>query len=408
MTTTNSSAALHPDSFGDALLSELTGVLGERRPTLAANLVQFARVLKAADFDVTSGRLIDAARGLGLIDVSNRDDFRAALQSNLISHIEDVPLFELLFELYWRSDRRADRDILPRTRYTEGGQPRRGGQNRGRQAPTQTRTAHEPEGDNPAQTYNDAHLITVKDFSTFNDEDVRRARLVIRQLAPKLATALSRRTRAARSGGPVDLRRSLRNSVKHGGEVLELYHQRRRVNTLRLVVLCDVSGSMDTYSRFLVQFLYAMQAELRHVSTFVFSTRLNEVTHLLKTRTFDAALAQIRAEVDSWSGGTSIGASLYTFDRRYGKQRLSGRTVVIIVSDGWDRGDVTLIGKAMRSIKRRSYRIIWLNPLLGGRDYQPLAKGMAAALPYVDYFLPAHNLAGLVRVARTLVHLAKK
>ena len=390
------------------LAGELKAVLGERRATLAENLVQFGRVLKTADFDVASGRVIDAARSLALIDLGNRDDFRTALRCNLVSHVEDFPLFDLLFDTYWRSDRRADRDVLPRTRWSEGGQPRRPGRNTGRNLPIHSSTAHEPDSDNPAGTYSDAHLLTVKDFSTFTDEDVRRARRVIQQMAPKLATALSRRTRVSRRGGPVDLRRSLRRSIKHGGEVLELYRQRRRVTDLRVVMLCDVSGSMDVYSRFLVQFLYAMQTKLRHVSTFVFSTRLNEVTHLLKTRSYDQALAQIRAEVDSWSGGTSIGASLYTFDRRYGKTRLSGRTVVIIISDGWDRGDTTLIGKAMSSIKRRSHKIIWLNPLLGGRDYQPVAKGMAAALPYIDYFLPVHNLASLVRIARTLVYLAKR
>jgi len=392
-----------------SLESELAEALGERGGSLAANLIRFGRVLKNADIDVTSGRLIDAARGLALLDVTRRDDFRIALRANLVSRVEDYPLFDLLFDLFWRSER-ASAGTMPRTRYSDAppSRPRRGGRDGTKLAPVQTRVAYEPEGDNPSATYSNADLLTAKDFSQYSGDEVKRARRVIRQLAPKLASQLSRRTRVAPSGGPVDLRQSLRRSVKHGGEVLDLYRQRRRVSSLRLVVLCDVSGSMDLYSRFLVQFLYAMQAEVRHVSTFVFSTRLNEVTHLLKTKTFAEALARIREEVDSWSGGTSIGASLYAFDRRYGKTRLSGRTVVIIVSDGWDRGDTTLIAKAMSSMRRRAYKIVWLNPLLGGRDYQPLAKGMAAALPYVDYFLPAHNLESLVRLARTLVYLARK
>src|SRR5579883_616866 len=190
-------SVLHPEaeSFGDALARELAGMLGERRPTLAANLVQFARVLRAADLDVTSGRVLDAARGLALIDPRNREDFHTVLRANLVSHVEDFPLFDLLFTRYWRSDRRADRDVLPRTRYTEGLRPRGGPARRRGASASQARTAHEPEGDNPSQTYNAAHLLTVKDFSTYTDEDVRRARRVIRQLAPKLATALSRRTR---------------------------------------------------------------------------------------------------------------------------------------------------------------------------------------------------------------------
>jgi uncharacterized protein with von Willebrand factor type A (vWA) domain len=407
MTTEASLAPSTPDEFAGGLLDELASVLGERRASLAANVVQFARVLKAADFDVTSGRVIDAARSLALIDSAEREDFYVALRANLVSRVEDFPVFDMLFALYWRGDHSNDRQLMPKPRFVEGG-ARRGRQDRGLRIPFKADVAHEPEGDNPSQSYNDADLLTTKDFSQFSDDELRRARRVIRQLAPKLASALSRRTRVSRRGGPVDLRRSIRRSVKHGGEVMELYRQRRRVATLRLVVLCDVSGSMDVYSRFLVQFLYAMQAELRHVSTFVFSTRLNEVTHLLKTRSFDQALERLRGEVDSWSGGTSIGASLYAFDRRYGKQRLTGRTVVVIISDGWDRGDTTLLTRAMASIKRRAFKILWLNPLAGSPGYQPLAKGMAAALPYVDYFLPANNLQSLVRVARTLVYLARK
>ncbi len=364
-------------------------------------------MLKAGGFDITSGRVIDAGRCIALLDLRRREDFRAALRANLVSQVEDFSAFDTLFNLYWRSDSRNDREVLPRARYVDGGAPQRGRQEGGRTVPVETRIAHEPEVDNPAASFNDTDLLTTRDFSRYSDEDVKRTRRVIRQLAPRLASAVSRRTHASRSRGTVDLRRSIRASVRYGGEVMELHRQRRRIARLRLVVLCDVSGSMDTYSRFLVQFLYAMQAELRHVSTFVFSTRLNEVTHLLRQRTFDGALAQIRAEVDSWSGGTSIGASLYAFDRRYGKQRLSARTVVVIVSDGWDRGDPALIARAMASIKRRSYRILWLNPLLAGRGYQPVARGMAAALPYIDYFLPAHNLDSLVRVARTLIYLAR-
>ncbi|HZU77637.1 MAG TPA: VWA domain-containing protein [Dehalococcoidia bacterium] len=389
----------------DGLAREIGSLLGERHGSLAANLVQFARVLKGADLDVAGSNVIDAARSLALIDPGRRDDFYAALRANLVSHVEDYPTFQMLFDLYWRSDRSADRELLPRARYAEGAATRRR-QRAGRRVPLEAQVAYDPQGDNQERTFSEADLITSKDFSNYDAVDVKQARRIVRQMAPKLATALSRRTRAARRGGPVDLRRSLRRSVKYGGEVFDLYRQRRRVSALRLVVLCDVSGSMDIYSRFLVQFLYALQSELRHIATFVFSTRLNEVTHLLKARSFDEALARVRGEVDSWSGGTNIGASLYTFERRYARQRLGPRTVLIIISDGWDRGDTTLITRAMSALRRRTHSIIWLNPLLGDPDYQPLAKGMAAALPHVDYFLPAHNLESLLRLSRTLVYLA--
>ncbi len=189
--------------------------------------------------------------------------------------------------------------------------------------------------------------------------------------------------------------------------MIELAWRRRKVRRLKLVLLCDVSGSMDVYSRFLSQFLYGLQSELRGVSTFVFSTRLFDVTPMLRARTFDEALGHVARHVDGWSGGTRIGACLAEFNRRYAKGRLGPRTVVVIISDGWDRGDIEQLAREMRMLKRRAYRLLWLNPLLGNADYQPVAQGMVAALPHVDQFLPVHNLESLARVGRTLIKLAR-
>lgn len=393
-------------SDDDQLTRQVHALLGDRRDTLAANLVGFARLLRASDFDITAGRVIDAARALTLVDITNEGDFHQALLANLVSDVTFIPAFDTLFQLYWRSGR-APAPIVRAVPQPE--QPQRGADSsrsplRARVAP---RPAARPEGDNPEATAGGADLLTTKDFATYTDADVARARRLIRRMAPKLATALSRRTRASRRGGTVDMRRSLRRAVRHGGEVLDLLHQRRRLRRLRLVLLCDVSGSMDLYSRYLAQFLYAAQNELRGVSTFVFSTRLNEISHLLKTRGYDEALARLARAVDAWSGGTSIGACLAHFDRTYARRRVDSRTVVVIISDGWERGDVEDLRRAMASIRRRAYKILWLNPLLGGKDYKPLARGMAAALPFIDEFLPAHNLDSLTRVARSLTALAR-
>jgi hypothetical protein len=236
---------------------------------------------------------------------------------------------------------------------------------------------------------------------------VREARRYLRRLAPKLATATTRRRRPSRRGSELDLRRSLRWAARRGGEVLTLARRRRRVRRLNLVLLCDVSGSMDVYSRFLAQFLYGLQNELRGVSTFVFSTRLFDVTPMLRARTFDEALARVARHVDSWSGGTRIGACLAEFNRRHAKERLGPRTVVAVISDGWDRGDIAQLAREMRALRRRAYRILWLNPLLGASGYRPVAQGMAAALPSIDELLPVHNLESLARVGRTLMRLAR-
>jgi uncharacterized protein with von Willebrand factor type A (vWA) domain len=389
-----------------ALLRQLNAITGRRSSTLAANLVQFAQLLKLAGFDVTSGRVIDSGRALLLLDLSRRDEVRQGLKACFLSDVEQTALFDQCFDLFWGNGLHATAALVAEERLekTVTADPRK--RQLGLVAAMPQPTV-ELQNENPAQSYSARDDLTSKDFSTFTSADVRRGRRIIRALAPKLASALSRRRRTAHSGGSVDLRRSMRNAVRHGGEIVDIYRTRRRVRNVRLVVLCDVSGSMDVYSRFLVQFLYALQNELRGVSTFVFSTRLNEVTHLLKTRSFDEALERIGAQVDSWSGGTSIGESLYTFELRYGRRRITSRTVMLIISDGWDRGDTALLSRAMQAFRRRAYKIIWLNPLLGHAEYRPLAKGMAAALPYTDYFLPVHNLDSLARLGRTLMRLAR-
>jgi uncharacterized protein with von Willebrand factor type A (vWA) domain len=386
-------------------LEQVNSILRGRYATLGENLLGFTRLLRVADLDVTNGRVIDAARSLTEIGIDSREDVRAALRASLVSSVDQVSLFNALFDLYWSSDLQRVA-LLPEQAEHQRSEPESQTRQTGR-VPIAPAPAAKPTLENPGRTYSEIDLLTQKDFSSYSNDDIRSARRLLRRLAAKLATALGRRRRVSSSRGAVDLRRSIRRSVHHGGEVLDLVRARPRVHKLRLVVLCDISGSMDVYSRFLVQFLYALQNELRGVSTFVFSTRLNEVTHLLRTRSFDQALELLATRVDSWSGGTSIGASLYAFDRHYSRRRIGSRTVIVVISDGWDRGETALLTKAMQSFRRRAFKVIWLNPLLGNPGYRPLAKGMAAALPYVDYFLPAHNLESLARLGRSLVRLAR-
>jgi len=254
--------------------------------------------------------------------------------------------------------------------------------------------------------YSKSDLITKKDFASLDGDDLHQVRQTIRQLAPQLRTAISRRRHSARHGHVFDLRRSLRQAARRGGELDELRWQKRRERRTDLVVLADVSGSMDLYSEFLVQFIYGLQQELRGVSTFLFSSRLFEVTPMLRARSFASALRLIEAGVDGWSGGTQIGESLRDFNRSYAAQRVHRRTVVILLSDGWDRGDGALVGEEMARLQRRAKRVIWLNPLLGRGGYEPLTEGMAAALPFCDDFLPANTVASLSAFGRHLLSVA--
>jgi uncharacterized protein with von Willebrand factor type A (vWA) domain len=375
--------------------------LAERPGTISGNMVNFGRVLRAAGFEVTAGRLIDAARGLRLVDPCSMEDVRIVLRANLVSDNGRLELFDLLFDLYWpKSD--SDEPAFPLVEPFDQPSPAAESHAGRGLVAALGRAAHATEGDNPEATAGSADLLTVKDFATYDDRDLAGARHTIRAIAPRLASAFSRRRRRSRRGDDIDLRRSLRHAARHGGEVVHLIRRRRRVRRLRLTVICDVSGSMDHYSRHLLQLLFAMQNELRGISTFVFSTRLHDVTHLLKTRSYDEALSRIARDVDSWSGGTSIGRCLAQFERTHARSRVDSRTVVVIISDGWERGDIDELQSAMAGLKRRAYRVIWLNPLLGHPGYQPVARGMAAALPYVDLFLPAHSLDALSRAIRAI------
>jgi uncharacterized protein with von Willebrand factor type A (vWA) domain len=199
----------------------------------------------------------------------------------------------------------------------------------------------------------------------------------------------------------VDLRRTMRHAVKFGGTPVTLAFKRRKIRKPKLVLICDVSRSMDSYSRFLLQFIYALQNVIGRVESFVFSTSLHRVTNYFKSSDIHDALDRVAREVPDWSGGTRIGYSLSQFLERY-PDVLDHRTVLIVLSDGLDTGDPELLEKAMEEMQSRTAKVIWLNPLLGSSDYRPLARGMASALPHVDLFAPAHNLASLEALGRQL------
>jgi uncharacterized protein with von Willebrand factor type A (vWA) domain len=251
-------------------------------------------------------------------------------------------------------------------------------------------------------TYSAQELLNRKDFSEMTVEESRAIARAILLIATKIATQVSRRKKHARKGATVDPRWTLRKNIKYGGDVVELVNRKRRIKKTKVVLLCDVSGSMDCYSRFLIQFMYGLQNELWGVETFVFSTSLTRITHLIRTKDIANALEQISGSILGWSGGTNIGRSLQTFNRNFAPAMVTSRSIVVIISDGWDRGDVSLLERQMQDLKRRCKKVIWLNPLLASENYEPLCKGMQAALPYIDLFLSVHNLNSLVALGRTL------
>ncbi len=372
---------------------------------------RFCRALRARGFSLTPAETLDALRALEVVDLADRAEVRAALRTVLTSRPEEVPVFDACFDAFWGLALAAapavnEVPLPPPPPAGEAPRPQAGrpvpgllADGRPRREPRLEWVAADEGQPLEVPLMSDQEVLLEKDFSTFTAGELAEALRLTRRLARRLARRAGRRRRPARRG-PVDLRRSLRRNLARG-EVIELAYRKRRPRRARLVALCDVSGSMDLYSRFLVQFLYALQNGLGRVETFTFSTRLTRVTGCLRGRSFAAALERLGA-VEDWSGGTRIGENLERFNREWAGRLLDRRAVVLVLSDGWDTGDPELLARELLAIRRRARTLIWLNPLLGQSSYEPLAQGMAAALPLVHHFLPAHNLASLGALERYL------
>ncbi|HEU5430076.1 MAG TPA: VWA domain-containing protein, partial [Thermomicrobiales bacterium] len=241
-----------------------------------------------------------------------------------------------------------------------------------------------------------------KDFSQCTADEIAEARRIIEGMDWRLGTRRTRRRVKATHGALIDRRATLRHSLKHGGTPIELRRQKRKIRTRPLVLICDISGSMDRYARLLLRFVHALGQGLEATEVFVFGTRLTRITRELRKRDVDAAITKVVESVEDWSGGTRIGQAIKTFNFQWSRRVLRSGATVVIISDGWDRGDPKLLAQEMARLQRSCRRLIWLNPLLGAPGYQPLTQGMRAALPYVDEFLPVHNLQSLEALADLL------
>jgi uncharacterized protein with von Willebrand factor type A (vWA) domain len=393
----------------ETVAAAVNNFLSVRGQGTLPNLLAFARTLKELGVKVGLSQVIDASRAVEFVDMADKSDFRALLRSNLISQKEDFPIFEMVFDCFWREQ--AYERIPMETLEIQGTPTESGAQEGGdeeglEEAIADTMTTENAPLENldefSVPTYSPQELLNRKDFSEMGVEESRAIARAILLIANKIATQISRRKKRARKGNVVDPRRTMRNSMKYGGEIIDLVNRKRRIKKTKVVLLCDVSGSMDCYSRFLIQFMYGLQNELWGVETFVFSTSLSRITHLIRTKDITNALEKISGSILGWSGGTNIGRSLHTFNRNFAPSMVTHRTVVVIISDGWDRGDVSLLEREMQDLKRRGKKIIWLNPLLASDNYEPLCKGMQAALPYLDLFLSVHNVNSLIALGRTL------
>jgi len=377
---------------------------------LTRAMLAFGATLRVSGLPVTTSAVMDAVRALECVDLLDRAEVYLALRAVLMGRIEEQPAFDRCFEAFWKfhaedgqgldglvatGQPKRQEDDEPDTTAVEAAREKRD------QVALDDWEEGEGADDEPVEVpgLSDREALMDQDFSTFPAEHLDEVARLTVQIAKRLARRVSRRRKPTRRGGVIDLRRSMRANLMKG-EIIELRRRARRRRKVRLVLLCDVSGSMDLYSRFLLQFLYALQNVFGRVETFTFATRLTRVSDLLRGPSYRSALRRL-TEVRDFSGGTRIGESIREFNQTWSRL-VDRRTIVLLLSDGWDTGEPDVLAQEMLTLKRRAARVIWLNPLLGNPSYEPLTRGMAAALPLVDHFAAAHNLNSLRELAAHL------
>jgi uncharacterized protein with von Willebrand factor type A (vWA) domain len=387
---------------------------------LLHNLLLFGRVLRGLGMDINPGRMIDLVEALDYIQLGYKQDFYHACRSLLVHDKEDIPLFDQAFERFWRKhdtgwfdiglqspvQKKQENELLVRP-------------------PSLSKTAEPPQKDQNdleqeeddeellqilevTQTYSTRERLRQKDFAELTPDEMAAIKLIMSELGWELGRRWTRRQKPGR-GPTFDMRRSLRRNLRYGGEMLEWPTRKKKDKPRPLVVIADISGSMERYTRLLLHFIYGLSEGLSEVvEAFVFSTRLTRITHQLRNKDVDQAMRQISRAVPDWSGGTRIGEAFKRFNFDWGRRVLGRGAVVLIISDGWDRGEPELLSQEMARLQRSCYRLIWLNPLLGSPRYEPLTRGIQAALPYIDDFLPVHNLASLEELAALLAKVSAR
>lgn len=365
-------------------------------------------MLRQFGVPVDPRQMIDLLTALDYVEIGRHQDVYLACRSLLVRRREDLPVFDEAWEFFWASRRQgpAVGMALPDSPAKEVRVPRRLQRQR-EQSADEGQPRQEQEEIEIQMSYSQREQLRQKDFAQFTADEIDQARELMAQITYRIAQRPVRRFTPGR-GRRIDARRTLRQTLRSGGEVVALLHKERKRKQRPLVVLCDISGSMDRYSRMLVQFVHTISAGLRSVETFVFGTRLTRITRLLEHKDIDEAVHLVGSSVLDWGGGTRIGDALHAFNFEWGRRVLGRGAVVLLISDGWDRGDPALLGDEVARLQRTTHRLIWLSPLLGMPGYQPLTRGLQAALPNVDDFLPVHNLRSLEELGAKLAETLQR
>ncbi len=401
-------------------MAEVSDLPLPENPKLVHNLAWFARALRNAGLPVGPGRVVQAVRAVAAAGFTDRRDFYWTLHACFVSRREEREVFDQVFRLFWRDPRFMEQMmsfLAPSIRGTQEERQARAAERRaaeailaGAEEPDLPRAEEEPAGDvleiDASRTMSDEERLRSLDFEQMSTAEMARARKMIARLTLPVAPLRSRRMMASVHGRQADWRRTMRGAMRRGGEVTDFALRRQRIRWPALVAICDISGSMAQYSRAVLHFLHAVSnqkgAGWAEVHAFTFGTRLTNITRHLRNRDVDAALAAAGAEAQDWEGGTRIGESLDRFNRDWSRRVMGQGAIVLLITDGLDRGDPELLERSMRRLQLSARKVVWLNPLLRFEGFAPRAAGIATMMRHVDSFRAAHDIAALEGLARAI------
>ncbi|HLS69671.1 MAG TPA: VWA domain-containing protein [Kiloniellales bacterium] len=401
------------DPFAEAarkLRHDSGSVSPDETGRLADNLLYFARTLRAAGLPVGPGQVLAALEAVQAIGLSRRDDFYWALHAVFVNRHDQEELFAQTFHLFWRNPKLLERMralLLPEMEVEPEPDSAQEVSRRVAEALQQNQGQKEQTREDEVEidatlTWSDRETLNKQDFEKMSPAEVEAAKAAIRQLKLPIKEIPTRRFRPSTTPGRADLRASLRQALRSGGDVIPIEWRRQRARPPALVVLCDISGSMSRYARLFLHFMHAITSDRDRVFSFLFGTRLTNVTRFLREKDIDIALEQVGSAAEDWSGGTRIGACLEEFNRRWSRRVLGQGALVLLITDGLDREGGSNLSRQMERLHKSCRRLIWLNPLLRWEGYEPKAQGARAIMPHVDDFRPVHNLESLSALTAVL------
>jgi uncharacterized protein len=378
-----------------------------RGGNLQHNLIMFGRVCRALGMNITPNRMMDVARALEYIQLGEKPDFYYTLRSHLVSHPKELEYFDEAFNIFWKrpSDGFTELDLKSLTEER-------------RKKKTQFLPSLESgvgDDDNESQfldedtvsivpTYSKQERLKTKNFAEMSAEELEMAKRVIQKMPDSLGMRKTRRFEVGK-GRQINMRRLMKDMIRKRGDITEIPTHRHKEKPRPIILICDISGSMERYTRILLHFMHTLAGSMYQVESFLYSTDITRITRQIRQKSVDDALEEVGQTVKQWGGGTMTGESLHTFNWNWSRRVLGRGAVVMMITDGWDRGDIPLLHTEMTRLQRSCQRLIWLNPLLDAPEYEPLTRGAQAMLPYVDDFLPITNLSNLEGIVKALQDL---